>query len=89
MVRLTLERMEASILHAFSEYEVQLDDDIRRAVAEYCQPENIKRVIADHVKRSLDATIKEEVDRFYRYGKGREVVRRALEETIAAGRETD
>jgi hypothetical protein len=82
IVRLTLERMEFSILAALSEYEAKLDEDLQAAVKEFCQPENVKLIIGRHVREALDRTIREEVETFYRIGPGRAKVREAIYEAL-------
>jgi hypothetical protein len=84
IIRLEVERMKYSILAAFAEHQGTLDADIVAAVEAYCEPENIRRIIGDGVKHTLDNVIREEVEKFYRYGKGREVVREALRQVLEA-----
>lgn len=78
VIRLTLERMELSILQAFSQMQTQMDVDIQLAVAAYCEPDNIKRVVADAVKTALDRQIRQEVEDFYRRGRGQQTIRKAV-----------
>lgn len=82
VIRLEVERMKHSILAAFSEYQGKLDADLVAAVEAYCAPENIQAVIAREVQRVLDNVIREEVERFYRYGHGREVVKEAIRKVL-------
>ena len=78
IIRLEIEAMEASILHAFSEYETQLDADLRASVETFCQPENIKRVIDAAVQSALNQAIREEVTKFFYYGQGRAIVAKVV-----------
>lgn len=85
IVRLEVEHMKESILMAFTEREASLDEDLRAAVDAYCTPENIRRVIASAVGSTLDIVIREEVERFYRYGAGRRVVAEAVGAKLSEG----
>lgn len=82
IVRLEVERMKSTVLHAFDEQALALDSDIRAAVEAYCTPENIANVIAISVGDILDRAVREEVEQFYHNGYGRrrvaEAVRAAL-----------
>lgn len=82
IVRLEVERLERSILAAFNEQELAMDADIRAAIEAYCQPENIKRVIADGVKRVLDREVSSQIEQYFRTGNGREAIRRAVNEHL-------
>ena len=78
IVRLEVERLKSSVLHLFSEQALSLDSDIRAAVEAYCTPENIANVIATSVNDILDRAVRDEVDRFYREGSGRQRVAEAV-----------
>jgi hypothetical protein len=78
IIQLTVQGMKHSILHALSEYETTVAEELRRAVEEWCQPENVERVVSRHVHQVLDAAVHDEVERFYRRGEGAEVVREAI-----------
>lgn len=82
VIRLTLEGMKGSILKAFSELELQLDEDIRAAVEAYCTPENVAAIINREVQTAIDAAVKQEVDNFYRYGEGRQIIRKVIQERL-------
>ena len=82
IIRMEVEGMKAQICTALREYAVQMDKDIQTAVDAYCTPENITRVIHQAAFAALDYAIKEEVDKFFRYGDGRKAVAAAVKESI-------
>ena len=82
VIRLTMEGMKASVLHAFSQYEAQLAQELREAVERFCTPENIQAVVDREVRTAIGDAVREEVDRFYRTGAGRQVVRQAVEQQL-------
>lgn len=78
IIRLEVESLKLSVLHAFEEMVGSLDADISAAVEEYCTPENISSIIRRETEIAIDRAVKEEVDNFYRYGRGRQAVREAV-----------
>jgi hypothetical protein len=83
ILRLTLESSRMSIVQAFSEYAAQRDEMLVAAVNDYCTPENLRAVVAENVRSVLDAVIREEVERYYRHGAGRKVVRDEVERLLS------
>ena len=82
VVRLEVEYMKHSILHAFAEHSAKIDTDVRAAVERFCTVENVRAIVGDAVDRALKAAIEEEINRFYRYGAGREFIKRAVAEKL-------
>ena len=87
-IRLELANMKQSIIMAFNDLQLAQSADVRAAVEAYCTPENLQTVINATVRDTLNREIKEEVDRFYRYGDGRGIIKQAVQERLARG-ETD
>lgn len=85
VIRLTVEGMKHQIMHALMEHELALSNEIQRAVEAFCQPENIQAVINREVNAVVSSVIREEIDRFYRRGDGRAVIRTAVEERLRTG----
>lgn len=77
IIQLSVSGMKHSIIMALTEYEIGLSEEIKKAVEACCTPKNIQQVINQEVKRILDSIIREEVERFYRYGSGRRTIRDA------------
>jgi len=82
IVRLEVEYMKHSILHAFTEYSAQVDADVKAAVEKFCSGENVSRIIHAAVETSLKAAINEQIESFYRYGAGREVIKQAVSKAL-------
>ena len=82
LIRFEIEGMRHSLRIALMEHQVKMDSDMRAAIDAYCTPENIARIIRESAWRILDVVIKEEVDRFFRYGDGRKAVAIAVREAI-------
>lgn len=82
LIRLEVEYMKHSIVHALSEYQVQMDQQLKVAVEKACSPENLQRVLDQEVRNTLDLAIKNELDHFFRFGDGKDVLRDAVNMAI-------
>ena len=58
VVRLEVEYMKHTILHAFTEHSLKVDEDVKRAVDHFCRPENIQAI----VKGAVDSVLKEAIN---------------------------
>lgn len=86
ILRLGLEGMKRSILMAFNELSVQTDSMVKSAVEDFCTPERLQKIIDDEVNKTLKSAIEREVESFFRYGDGNELIkqltRKALESKL-------
>jgi hypothetical protein len=82
IIRFELEGMKRTVVAALMEHQGQMNQDIQDAVNSYCTPENIRSVIHASAYRALDAVIKEEVDKFFRYGEGRKQIAEVIKEKL-------
>ena len=78
IIRLEIEHMKQSIYHALTDYTLKLDSDIKQAVDKCCTSENIQNVIATTVESSINYAISEEIETFFKHGKGRKLVKKAV-----------
>lgn len=84
IIRLEVEGMRHAIVTALTDHQATLDADIQAAVTAYCTPDNIGRVVQQHVSRELQTAVVAAVERFFRWGGGREAVESAVTEAIAS-----
>ena len=82
IVRLEIQRMKHTICTALAEHSAKMDSDIQKAIEDFCTEENIDRVIREATYKILDCTIREEVEAFFRYGPGRNVIAAAVKEKL-------
>ncbi|MBN3839317.1 hypothetical protein [Burkholderia sp. Ac-20349] len=78
--------MTHTLKRMLSEHAAQMDADIQAAVEGYCTPENLAHVVKTAARQALDSAIREEVDRFFRYGTGRKAVAAAVKESILSNK---
>ena len=84
LIRLEVEYMKQAIVHAFGDYQLQMDTQLREAVAKVCHPNNLQQVLDREVRCTLEASIKRELDHFFQFGDGKNVVRDAVRTAIKA-----
>lgn len=83
IIRLEIDGMKRSIVSALTHYQAQIDEDINRAVEEYCQPENIAEIIQQAANDAIDSAIREEVKNFFLYGEGRRTIAESVKESLS------
>jgi len=86
VLRLTLNHMKHAIQMALMAYSGELDQMLTQAIEDYCTPENLTQIVNEQVHRTIPQIIQEAVERYYRYGEGREEVRAAIETFFAKKR---
>jgi hypothetical protein len=74
VIRIEIEGMKQSILHAIMERQLMMDEWVTEAVERELSDDRIKAMIEREVQRTIENTVREEVDKFYRLGKGRGLV---------------
>lgn len=84
LIRLEVEHMKQSMVHACSIYLAKMDEQIQAAVERECTVENVTRIIQNAAAEAITKAIKEEVDAFFRYGDGRKVINKAVTEQLGA-----
>jgi len=75
--------MRHAITVALSEYMVKMDADVQAAIQRAMTPENVALSIQSAVEKELDAAIKSEISNFYRFGGGRDIIKKAVADTLA------
>jgi tRNA A37 N6-isopentenylltransferase MiaA len=78
ILKLELQSAQQSFVMAFTEQSLKTDTMVIEAIQKFATPENLQSILDREVARALEAAIVQEVDSFYRYGKGREAVKAAV-----------
>lgn len=82
IIRLEISGMKHTVQTALTEYAATMDEDLQKAIDAYCEEGRIKEVIRDTAWRTMDAVIKEEVERFFNYGEGRKEIAAQIKERL-------
>ncbi len=78
ILRLELEGMKFSLYRALDKYQVEWNKMVRNSIERYCNEENLQLVIDRVVEREINDAIQEEVENFYKYGEGRNIIREII-----------
>lgn len=78
VIRLELEGMRHTVLHAFAQQTAQMDQILQSELDRFCSEDNLRAIVAAQVKESIQSAIKQEIASFYGYGKGREIIKAAV-----------
>lgn len=82
IIRIEIEGMKQSILHAIAARQLVFDDYVKQALDRELTDENIQRMVDREVERSIAAAVHDEVERFYRWGGGRQHVADAVQKQL-------
>jgi hypothetical protein len=63
---------------AISEHMLKMDKQVRAAVEAICTEDNVREIVARHVRDALDYAIKQEATNYFGWGPGREHIKRAV-----------
>lgn len=79
VVSVELEGMKLHLKHAIAERQGWLDEWLEEQLNELLTPERLEADLKRQARDIVDRIVREEVERFYRYGNGRERIRAAVE----------
>jgi len=78
VIRLTIEGMQHTVAQALVEHATLVNTEIRKQVAKFCSPENIKAVTESLVRNEIERTLKTEIENYFRYGDGQKAIQAAV-----------
>ena len=84
MIKIEVEHMRHSMIHAFSEHILKTDGLFQHAITEACKPEVVQEIVDDAARRYLHQALDEEVKSYLMYGEGRKIVRAEVEKRLKA-----
>ena len=82
LIRIELESMKQTMIHAFSSQMFQLDTQFKKALEEACHPDNIDRILTESANSAIKEVIEEEINNFFRNGDGRKFVAEKVREKL-------
>lgn len=83
---LTLEvnQLKRTMAAHLASYSAELNDELQKAVTNYCTTDNLQGVVQVAAKRMLDQVMQEELSRFFSEGgAGRQAIRDAIKSTLS------
>lgn len=82
VIRVELETLRQSMVHAFAQQQLHLDDMFQRAIDAALDPVLIQKELNNLAQHYLSAAIADAVKHYFNYGKGRETVRKVINERL-------
>ena len=83
IIKLTVEGMKSAIFMALSEQQVLFDQAARAAIDDFCRPESINAIVAEHVTQAINSAVSDEVRRYFNHSSaGRAAIREAVRERL-------
>lgn len=83
VITLEIESMRHSIKKALSEHMLNIDNTVQEAIDVYCSSDNISRIIQTTTRRTIDAVVQEEVEKYFREGEGRKEISALVRELLS------
>lgn len=77
-ITMQLEGLKDTIQVAMIGQMDEINAYVQEATDKYCSQENLKELIEHQVKTIIDATIKENIDHYYRYGDGQKIIKEVV-----------
>lgn len=84
LIKIEVEHMRQSMIHAFSEHVLKMDGLFQHAITAACKPEVVQEIVDDAAQRYLRQALDEEVKNYLTYGEGRKLVRAEVEKRLKA-----
>lgn len=78
VIRMEIEGMKASILHAMSQYQIDVDAYVKEALDRITSDDAIQQLVNDEAEKAIEEAVRKEVRDFFAYGNGRVAIRAAV-----------
>ena len=82
IIRVSIQGFEATIQQALADLANTHHEMLHASIAAQCTPERLQAVIDAEVKRCTDEAVIKAVQDFYRWGDGRKIVAKAVQEKL-------
>lgn len=83
IISLQLQGMKHTIHAALANEHAAMDKAVQEALDRLCSEENVARIVHEEARRQIEATLKEEVQNFFRWSNaGRLAIREAVQERL-------
>ena len=87
IVRITIENMKYTLLAAMEDQIGNMDEQIKIAIDQACEPERIQQMLNDVSKKEIDKAVTSEIERFFRYGNGMMAIKEAVSKQLERDRD--
>jgi len=74
LIRIEVETMKQSIIHAFNKQMLGLDEMFKVALDDACQPEKVQNILTEAANKYIQEALKLETERYFLFGEGRKYI---------------
>lgn len=84
MIKIEVETMRESMVHAFSAQMLDLDKNFRIAMDDACQPQKVQAILTEAANSYIRQALEEETKSYFLHGDGRKVIAAKVKEKLDA-----
>lgn len=74
--------MKQSMIHAFSQQMLNLDELFKVALDDACNPEKVQRILTEAANRYIKEALEIETQRYFMFGEGRKSISEKVKEKL-------
>lgn len=78
IIKIEIEQMRHAIMHAFTEHQFQVSEEVERQLEHVIQNYNYEAAIRDAAYKAMDEAIKN----YFGYGEGYQIIHSAINESL-------
>lgn len=82
LIRIEVERMKHTMLHAFNQQTLRLDMMFKEALDDTCQPEKVQNILTEAANRFIKEALETETKNYFTYGEGRKFIANKVKEKL-------
>lgn len=82
LIKIEIEGVKKAMHMAFTEELLELDTMFKEAVEAACDPRHVEEILYKEARRCLDEAMRVEVENYFKYGDGREIVKAKVIERL-------
>ncbi len=82
LIRIEVESMRQSMIHAFSEQLVNMDQQFRAAVDDACNPQKVQTILTEAANKYFKQAVEEQTREYFLYGPGRNFIAEKVREKL-------
>ena len=79
IIKLEIQGMRHTVCTALTQHTAVLDENIQKAVEEFCRPESLDALVRKIALQEINSAVSEEIQNFFRWsGNGRKAIKEAV-----------
>jgi len=82
LIKIEVETMKQSMVHAFSQQMLNLDELFKAALDDACQPEKVQAILTEAANKYTQEALKLETERYFLFGVGRKFIADSVKEKL-------